>query len=128
MKPVAVVAAIAATVLLPTVSEAKVNRYEVLEARCSQSNPRACVRYAVFARRKSLVGWQINWLYRIPGCESGWNPYAFNPSGSSGLYQFLPSTWRTTPYGWRSIWRAKWQALAAAWMVLRGRTGEWVCR
>ena len=32
--------------------------------------------------------------------ESGWNPYSQNPrSKASGLAQFLPSTWATTPSG-----------------------------
>src|SRR4029434_1451859 len=32
--------------------------------------------------------------------ESGGNPYAVNrSSGASGLLQFLPSTWRSTPQG-----------------------------
>lgn len=120
----------------------KVNRYKVLERRCSNARPHNCVRYAAFVRRHALASWQVAWLYRIPSCESGWNPFAYygHPTNrqptaaiypsdiSAGLYEFKPSTWRATPYGSRSIWRAKWQALAAAWMVLHGRSGEWVCQ
>ena len=97
----------------------------VAAKKCSQHRPRWCVERAILTYR--LRGWQAAWMRRIPGCESGWNVYAYNASGSSGLYQFQPSTWATTPYGRHSIWRAKWQALAAAWMVRRGRTAEWVC-
>lgn len=85
------------------------------------------------------------WLQRIPGCESKWDPLAVYPSSvastraeraqaiadddSSGLYQFKPSTWRTTPYRWRSIWSAKFQALAAAFVYHRdGGGSEWECQ
>lgn len=116
----------------------------VWQHRCSQSRPRACTERAI--RTYGLQGWQAAWMRRIPGCESGWNPYAYNghpqnsaptaaiygpPEKSAGLYQFMPSTWATTPYirrGRAAIWVAKWQALAAAWMLRQGRAGEWVCR
>jgi hypothetical protein len=127
MKKIAVVAVAAAT-LGAGGAEAHFNRYEHLERRCTQSNPRACVRYAVFVRRQRLSSWHIAWMYRIPGCESSWNPYAWNPSGATGLYRFMISTWWTTPYRTRSIWSAKWQSLAAASMILRGRANEWSCR
>ncbi len=58
--------------------------------------------------------------------ESGGNPYAQNASGASGLFQFMPSTWRGTPYGHCSIWDAKYQCYAAAWMFSQGRQREWV--
>jgi Transglycosylase SLT domain len=98
----------------------------VAKRKCSQEAPRWCVKRVIF--QKLLTGGDAAWMMRTPGCESGWNPYAQNPSGSSGLYQFLPSTWETTPYARRSIWSAKWQAFAAWWMRKQGRSGEWVCR
>ena len=69
-------------------------------------------------------------LLRKARCESTLNPYARNASGATGLLQFMPGTWRTTPYGGRSILSAKWNALAGAWMHRPevGRGGEWVCR
>jgi hypothetical protein len=54
--------------------------------------------------------------------------HARNPrSTASGLFQFLTSTWRSTPYGRAgiSIWSACGQALAAGWMHANGRGGEW---
>lgn len=84
----------------------------------------ACIDYA--ARYEG--GADGGWMHRIASCESGKNPYAQNPSGASGLYQFMPGTWGTTPHGSKSIWKARWQALAAAWMYRAGRAGEWVCR
>lgn len=67
-------------------------------------------------------------LWRKAQCESRLSPGARNPSGASGLFQFLPSTWRTTPFGVFSIWSPYASALAAGWMHAHGRGGEWSCR
>lgn len=67
-------------------------------------------------------------LIRKASCESHLWPWAHNPSGASGLFQFLPSTWRSTPYGGFSIWNPLAQALAAGWMHRVGRGNEWSCR
>lgn len=129
---------IAATVagIVPQKAEAKrdvchtrVCNERVAMDRCSQNRPRWCVERAILTYR--FTGWRSSWMRRIPACESGWNPYAVNGggSGSTGLYQFMPSTWSSTPYGRRSIYSAKWQSLAAAWMLRVGRApGEWSCR
>lgn len=60
--------------------------------------------------------------------ESGGNTYAKNPSSTaSGLYQFLTSTFASTPYGKAgfSIWSPYASSLAAGWMHTVGRGGEW---
>lgn len=67
-------------------------------------------------------------LWRKARCESGLSPYAHNGSEASGLFQFLPSTWGSTPYGRFSIWSAYANSLAAGWMHAHGRAGEWTCR
>lgn len=68
-------------------------------------------------------------LLRKANCESHLWPYARNrSSGASGLFQFLPSTWRSTPFGRFSIWSPWAQALAASWMHSHLRGGEWACR
>ena len=67
-------------------------------------------------------------LWRKAACESHLYRYAHNPSGASGLFQFLPSTWRSTPFGGFSVYDPYANALAAGWMHVRGRGGEWVCR
>jgi len=70
-------------------------------------------------------------LWRKARCETGgtFSPRSFNgSSGASGLFQFLPSTWRSTPFGGFSIWSPYANALAAGWMHVNGRGGEWVCR
>jgi len=69
-------------------------------------------------------------LWRKARCETGgtFDPGAHNASGASGLFQFLPSTWRSTPYAPFSVWSPYANALAAGWMHKVGRGGEWVCR
>jgi hypothetical protein len=66
-------------------------------------------------------------LWRKAECESHLSPVAHNSSGASGLFQFLPSTWRSTPFGGLSIWSPYANAMAAGWMHAHGRGGEWVC-
>jgi hypothetical protein len=59
--------------------------------------------------------------------ESRGNPSAVNPrSGASGLGQFLPSTWRTTPQGKAglSVFDPAANRAAVAWMLSVGRGGE----
>lgn len=67
-------------------------------------------------------------LWRKASCESRLYRYAHNPSGASGLFQFLPSTWASTPFGRYSVYDPYASALAAGWMHARGRGGEWVCK
>ena len=60
--------------------------------------------------------------------ESQGNPNAKNRSSTaSGLYQFLTSTWASTPYGRTSIWNPYAASLAAGWMHQQGRRCEWWC-
>lgn len=69
-------------------------------------------------------------LWRRARCESGLFPGAVNASsGASGLLQFLPSTWRTTPFARFSPFSAYANVLAAGWMIgVAGRGNEWSCR
>lgn len=72
-------------------------------------------------------------LWRRAKCETGgtFDPRARNnPSADSpmGLFQFKPSTWRSTPFHSFSIWSPYASSLAAGWMVTVGRGGEWTCR
>jgi hypothetical protein len=60
-----------------------------------------------------------SWMTRDP-------LHAKNPSSTAtGLYQFLTSTFRSTPYGHLSIYSPYAQSLAAGWMHQHGRGGEW---
>lgn len=68
-------------------------------------------------------------MLRVARCESNLNPNAVNPtSQASGLFQFLPSTWETTPYADQNIFDPVANANAAAWMWDNGRRNEWVCQ
>jgi hypothetical protein len=68
-------------------------------------------------------------LWRKARCESHLYRYAQNRgSHASGLFQFLPSTWRSTPYARFSVFSPYANALAAGWMHQHGRGGEWVCQ
>ncbi len=95
----------------------------VAAKRCSQVHVRSCV-------HRASLRWYVSYpmLMRKAWCESRLNPLAVNgSSNATGLFQFLPSTWWTTPYGRRPIFSAKWNALAAAWMHHVGRGSEWSC-
>jgi hypothetical protein len=67
-------------------------------------------------------------LWRKARCESTLDPNAKNGSEASGLFQFLPSTWASTPFARFSVFSPYANALAAGWMHAQGRGGEWVCR
>lgn len=76
----------------------------------------------------AAYGQDGNALLAVASCESGLDPGAYNASsGASGLFQFLPGTWASTPYGGSSVFDASANANAAAWMWSMGRRGEWVC-
>lgn len=68
-------------------------------------------------------------MIRVARCESGLDPCAVNSAGPYyGLFQFLKSTWKSTPYGDRNIFDPKAQALATGWMWQQGRKDEWACK
>lgn len=68
-------------------------------------------------------------MLRVARCESVLDPTAVNPSsGASGLFQFMPGTWRTTPFADQDIFDPVANANAAAWMWANGRRNEWVCQ
>jgi hypothetical protein len=67
-------------------------------------------------------------LWRKARCESGLSSDPPHNNDARGLFQFLHSTWRSTPYGRYSVFSAYANALAAGWMHAAGRGGEWVCQ
>ena len=68
-------------------------------------------------------------MLRVARCESNLNPQARNASsGASGLFQFIPSTWQSTPYRDQNIFDAWANANAAGWMWANGRRNEWSCQ
>jgi len=70
-------------------------------------------------------------LWRKAGCETGgtFNPRAKNRSSTAaGLFQFLDTTWDSTPFRRFNVYSAYANALAAGWMHAHGRGSEWSCR
>jgi hypothetical protein len=68
-------------------------------------------------------------MVRVARCESTLNPCALNPDGPYyGLFQYLKSTWRTTPFGDSDIYDPEAQAMATGWMWKEGRKNEWACQ
>lgn len=64
----------------------------------------------------------------VARCESNLDNCAVNKAGKSyGLFQFIRSTWDSTPFKDKNIYSAKWNAMATGWMWKQGRQNEWVC-
>src|SRR5215471_9902450 len=71
----------------------------------------------------------VAWGLRVAKCESGYNPRAYNGAGPYyGLFQFLMSTYKATPYGGQDIYDPVANASAAAWKYGQGGAGAWGCK
>jgi hypothetical protein len=69
------------------------------------------------------------WALRVAKCESGYNPNAVNRgSGAAGLFQFMPSTWRSMPQGGQSVFNPVANAQAAAVLYQRSGPNQWSCK
>jgi soluble lytic murein transglycosylase-like protein len=83
------------------------------------------------AQAAARWGVSYGWLLRVAECESGLNPGAQNPSGASGLFQFMPGTYwlYASRIGeTRSYWDAYGAANVAGWMFAHGLSYQWTCR
>ena len=82
------------------------------------------IRQAFAAQGQAAVDWGL----RVAACESGYNPNAYNSSGASGVFQFMPGTFRGTPYGAQNIFDASANVNAAAWYFQQHGGGAWSCK
>ena len=65
----------------------------------------------------------------VAKCESDLTACAVGGNGQwYGLFQFVPSTFRNTPYGDKDIFHPRFNALAAAWMWQKYDPADhWTC-
>lgn len=72
------------------------------------------------------------WMYRVMNCESGGDLYAKNPSGATGLYQFMPGTFsgNAPKAGFENldIYNAEQQIGTAAYMQSINQSSQWICK
>ena len=67
---------------------------------------------------------------RIITCESGWDENQITPPfAAGGLSQFIPSTWRRTPYARRDRLDPVWNVRAMRWLYHHDGDSwrEWSC-
>jgi hypothetical protein len=77
-----------------------------------------------------IFGADASKALRVATCESTLNPYAVNRSSDAeGVFQFLASTWRGTPYAGYSRFNAWANISAAHWVYVRDGHSwrEWQC-
>jgi soluble lytic murein transglycosylase-like protein len=71
-------------------------------------------------------------LIRVMYCESGGRTNAYNPSGASGLMQFMPGTFSANAnrvgISNPDIWNGYHQIEVAAYMFANGQAGQWSCK
>lgn len=67
----------------------------------------------------------------VASCESGFNPYAHNASGASGVFQLMPFWWDGgNSYGWSFNPYDAYQNVAHAYIISAHGTNwsDWVCQ
>jgi hypothetical protein len=81
----------------------------------------------IYPRFSECRAWRIikheSWMTADP--LHAYNPQSVGGSHATGLYQFLTSTFHSTPFGVMDIYSPYVQSLAAGWMHQNGRGGEW---
>lgn len=97
-----------------------------VEAKCRQESAAKVRRYIKAAAKKYDQPYKK--LLCVAQCESSLNNCAVNKAGKTyGVFQYLDSTWRSTPYKKKSVFDAKANAFATGWMWKQGREQEWDC-
>ena len=104
-------------------------RYTVVQT-ISSSNVPPQTYTAIINAASSKYGVSSALLTSIISCESGFNKNAYNPSGASGIAQFMPGTfygsWNI--YRNQGLWSASAQIYALALKISEGGITDWVCR
>ena len=127
---------IGAIVITAVTSVSEARKRERKRKRKSRDKTESCrVRHSeqeilnFIAKAAKKYGQSENAMVRVARCESLLDPCAVNRSGPYyGLFQYLKSTWKTTPYGDRDIFDPEAQSLATGWMWKQGRKNEWACQ
>ena len=86
---------------------------------------------SLIAATAARWGLDAQQMLRIAFCESRYDPAAYNrSSGASGLFQAIPSTWRSTPQGRAGLspFDPVANVEAAAWLMKTYGPGQWVCK
>jgi hypothetical protein len=93
---------------------------------CWRFSSHSRVARCFIARAAARYGQSRSDAYYIAHRESRYNWRVTNSSsGAAGLFQFMPRTWRYTPYRNHSPYHPKWAALAAMWMWRHGYKSHW---
>ncbi|GAC1367697.1 MAG: hypothetical protein NVS2B12_40640 [Ktedonobacteraceae bacterium] len=79
---------------------------------------------------RGVFGANADQAIRVAECESSLNPYAYNPSGATGLFQIMPGTWAGTSQAWSSPYNIQANVIAAHEIYVRDGYSwrEWVCQ
>ena len=93
---------------------------------CWRKDRREGVSKCFIKRAARHFGQSKRLAFHIAHRESRFNFRVTNASsGAAGLFQFMPTTWRSTPYRARSAYNPRWASLAAMWMWKRGGYHHW---
>jgi hypothetical protein len=87
---------------------------------------------AIIREAASRHGADPDQMLRVAWCESRFNASAYNPSGASGLFQFMPRTWSANSVRAGLAGASPFDPVAAAnvaaWMFARGSANLWSCK
>ncbi len=101
-------------------------KYEAHTTSCWAHHGRAKTARCFIRRAARHFHQPVSQAFYIAHRESRYNWRVTNSSsGAAGLYQFMPSTWESTPYHKHSPYHPRWASLAAMWMWKHGGQSHW---